>query len=129
MHLVDGSEPATHGSQAAVVDALAVSPQPPTIPGFSLQDRVVVITGGASGLGLVMGKGAVESGAHLAIVDINSSSFPPVPYSPLRRAQLAEARSEERISNEFLQRSRLMPRPRPCRSPTRRSTPRGPSPA
>ena len=83
MHLVDGSEPATHGSQAAVVDALAVSPQPPTIPGFSLQDRVVVITGGASGLGLVMGKGAVESGAHLAIVDINSSSSPPRSPTPL----------------------------------------------
>ncbi|SPN99833.1 related to D-arabinitol 2-dehydrogenase [Cephalotrichum gorgonifer] len=46
---------------------------PPTLPTFTLQDRVVVITGGASGLGLVMGKGVVESGAHLAIVDINET--------------------------------------------------------
>ena len=65
MHPVNGSAP------AAAAGAVA---QAPTIQGFTLQDRVVVITGGASGLGLVMGKGAVESGAHLAIVDINSTS-------------------------------------------------------
>lgn len=72
MHPVNGS---------ATVAAGAVA-QAPTIQGFTLQDRVVVITGGASGLGLVMGKGAVESGAHLAIVDINSTSLP-FPHSAL----------------------------------------------
>ncbi|CAI4211387.1 unnamed protein product [Parascedosporium putredinis] len=44
----------------------------PTLPIFTLNGRVVIVTGGASGLGLVMSKAIVESGANLAIVDINS---------------------------------------------------------
>lgn len=83
-NLVDGKPAApalerTNGETAvggaeAVVEALAqpAATKPSTLPTFSLQDRVVAITGGASGLGLVMGKGVVDSGAHLAIVDINS---------------------------------------------------------
>jgi NAD(P)-dependent dehydrogenase (short-subunit alcohol dehydrogenase family) len=43
----------------------------PTLATFSLQDRVGVVTGGARGLGLVMGQGMVISGADLAIVDLN----------------------------------------------------------
>ncbi|KAL2130821.1 hypothetical protein VTI74DRAFT_5913 [Chaetomium olivicolor] len=43
----------------------------PTLAAFSLQGRVGVVTGGARGLGLVMGQGMVISGADLAIVDIN----------------------------------------------------------
>ncbi|KAK0655933.1 hypothetical protein B0T16DRAFT_342436 [Cercophora newfieldiana] len=38
---------------------------------FSLQGKVGVVTGGARGLGLVMGQGMVISGAELAIVDLN----------------------------------------------------------
>lgn len=65
-------------------DPTAVSPsEPPVVPGggahglptlatFSLQGRVGVVTGGARGLGLVMGQGMVVSGADLAIVDLNS---------------------------------------------------------
>lgn len=44
----------------------------PTLATFSLQGRVGVVTGGARGLGLVMGQGMVVSGADLAIVDLNS---------------------------------------------------------
>ena len=44
-----------------------------TLPSFSLENRVAVITGGARGLGLVMGQAIVESGADLAIVDLNST--------------------------------------------------------
>ncbi|KAK0669570.1 putative D-arabinitol 2-dehydrogenase [Cercophora samala] len=43
----------------------------PTLPTFSLQGKVGVVTGGARGLGLVMGQGMVISGASLAIVDLN----------------------------------------------------------
>ncbi|KAK4246676.1 hypothetical protein C7999DRAFT_15228 [Corynascus novoguineensis] len=43
----------------------------PTLATFSLQGKVGVVTGGARGLGLVMGQGLVISGADLAIVDLN----------------------------------------------------------
>lgn len=53
-----------------------------TLASFSLEGRVGVVTGGARGLGLVMGQGMVISGANLAIVDLNSQ-FPPrlAPFS------------------------------------------------
>lgn len=47
----------------------------PTLASLSLEGKTVVITGGARGLGLVMGQGIVYSGANLAIVDLNSKSF------------------------------------------------------
>jgi len=43
----------------------------PTLATFSLQGRVSLVTGGARGLGLVMGQGLVISGSDLAIVDLN----------------------------------------------------------
>ncbi len=43
-----------------------------TLPTFSLEGKVAIITGGARGLGLVMGQALVASGADLAIVDLNS---------------------------------------------------------
>ncbi|ERF73099.1 hypothetical protein EPUS_06560 [Endocarpon pusillum Z07020] len=43
-----------------------------TLPSFSLEGRVAVVTGGARGLGLVMGQALVASGADLAIVDLNN---------------------------------------------------------
>lgn len=46
----------------------------PTLATFSLEGKVGVVTGGARGLGLVMGQGMVVSGADLAIVDMNSTS-------------------------------------------------------
>ncbi len=45
-----------------------------TLPSFSLERRVAVITGGARGLGLVMSQGLVISGADVAIVDLNRTS-------------------------------------------------------
>lgn len=42
-----------------------------TLPTFSLEGKVAVVTGGARGLGLVMGQALVASGADLAIVDLN----------------------------------------------------------
>ncbi|KAJ9155147.1 D-arabinitol dehydrogenase [Pleurostoma richardsiae] len=50
------------------VDGLSVSP---TLATFSLKGKVGLVTGGARGLGLVMGQGMVVSGADLAIVDLN----------------------------------------------------------
>lgn len=46
----------------------------PTLPSFSLDGRVGVVTGGARGLGLVMAQGMVFSGADVALVDMNSRS-------------------------------------------------------
>lgn len=43
-----------------------------TLASFSLEGKVGIVTGGARGLGLVMGQGMVISGANLAIVDMNS---------------------------------------------------------
>ncbi|KAF2834924.1 D-arabinitol dehydrogenase [Patellaria atrata CBS 101060] len=42
-----------------------------TLATFSLEGRVAVVTGGARGLGLVMSQGLVESGADVALVDLN----------------------------------------------------------
>ena len=43
-----------------------------TLDLFSLEGRTCVVTGGARGLGLVMAQGMIESGANVAIVDLNS---------------------------------------------------------
>ncbi|KAJ5647450.1 Glucose/ribitol dehydrogenase [Penicillium lividum] len=42
-----------------------------TLASFSLENKVSMVTGGARGLGLVMGQGLVASGSDLAIVDLN----------------------------------------------------------
>lgn len=47
-----------------------------TLASFSLDGRVGVVTGGARGLGLVMAQALVTSGAHVALVDMNSLFAP-----------------------------------------------------
>jgi D-arabinitol 2-dehydrogenase len=42
-----------------------------TLASFSLEGRNAVVTGGARGLGLVMAQALVESGADVALVDLN----------------------------------------------------------
>ena len=44
-----------------------------TLASFSLEGKTVVVTGAARGLGLVMAQACVESGADLAIIDLNES--------------------------------------------------------
>jgi hypothetical protein len=44
-----------------------------TLASFSLENKVSIVTGGARGLGLVMGQALVASGSNLAIVDLNST--------------------------------------------------------
>ena len=39
---------------------------------FSLEDRVAVVVGGASGLGAAIAAGIAQAGARIAVVDINS---------------------------------------------------------
>lgn len=89
----DKNEPAHAGSFARTDDSITVEYPPdhelpssepvtgagragmhvyPTLATFSLEGKVGVVTGGARGLGLVMGQGMVVSGADLAIVDMNS---------------------------------------------------------
>ncbi|KAG6295184.1 hypothetical protein E4U09_002339 [Claviceps aff. purpurea] len=55
----------------------------PTLPSFSLDGRVGVVTGGARGLGLVMAQGMVFSGADVALVDMNGEyCCSPLLYKP-----------------------------------------------
>jgi D-arabinitol 2-dehydrogenase len=89
--LREKKQPATPGSFARTDDSITVEyPEdhelPSSVPiqgrggqhmkrtlaSFSLEGKVGVVTGGARGLGLVMGQGMVISGANLAIVDMNS---------------------------------------------------------
>lgn len=49
-----------------------------TLASFSLENKVSVVTGGARGLGLVMGQALVASGSDLAIVDLNSMYYAPL---------------------------------------------------
>ncbi|KAJ5665529.1 Glucose/ribitol dehydrogenase [Penicillium maclennaniae] len=44
-----------------------------TLAQFSLENKVSIVTGGARGLGLVMGQGLIASGSDLAIVDLNKN--------------------------------------------------------
>lgn len=46
-----------------------------TLASFTLENRSVVVTGGARGLGLVMSQACVISGADVAIVDLNSKGI------------------------------------------------------
>ena len=46
-----------------------------TLPTFSLEGRVAVVTGGARGLGLVMAQSLAASGADVALVDLNGECF------------------------------------------------------
>jgi D-arabinitol 2-dehydrogenase len=43
-----------------------------TLASFSLEERTAVVTGGARGLGLVMAQALAQSGANVALVDLNS---------------------------------------------------------
>lgn len=43
----------------------------PTLSSFTLDGKVGVVTGGARGLGLVIGQGMVFSGSDVALVDMN----------------------------------------------------------
>ncbi|KAK7734725.1 hypothetical protein SLS53_007831 [Cytospora paraplurivora] len=63
-HDLPSSEPVTGAGRAGIHVY-------PTLATFSLEGNVGVVTGGARGLGLVMGQGMVVSGADLAIVDMN----------------------------------------------------------
>lgn len=59
-----------------------------TLASFSLEGKVGVVTGGARGLGLVMGQGMVISGANLAIVDMNSEYSCPNPLPRVYKGRL-----------------------------------------
>ncbi|KAM7211136.1 hypothetical protein V8F06_013491 [Rhypophila decipiens] len=65
------SEGTLPSSQPVSGAGLAGGKLVPTLAGLSLKGKVAVVTGGARGLGLVMGQGIVVSGADLAIVDLN----------------------------------------------------------
>ncbi|KAL5606358.1 hypothetical protein BROUX41_002775 [Berkeleyomyces rouxiae] len=55
--------------------ASIVSPaEAPTLSSFTLAGRVIIVTGGGSGLGAVMARAIVASGGSLAIADINPTA-------------------------------------------------------
>ncbi|KEZ39260.1 hypothetical protein SAPIO_CDS9932 [Scedosporium apiospermum] len=59
--LTSSEAPPLDGTPVASADLRSGLGAAPTLPVFTLNDRIVVVTGGASGLGLVMGKGIVET--------------------------------------------------------------------
>lgn len=67
-----------------------------TLATFSLDGKTAVVTGGARGLGLVMGQAIVESGGSLAIVDLNSE------YIRLHQRSLVANKSQRRRPNTRL---------------------------
>jgi NAD(P)-dependent dehydrogenase (short-subunit alcohol dehydrogenase family) len=72
-----------------------------TLASFSLEDRVAVITGGARGLGLVMGQALIASGADLAIVDLNKEE------AEHSAAQLVETFKKDNPNSEQYDRSKF----------------------
>ena len=42
---------------------------------MDLNQKVIVITGGAQGLGFAMAKGCAERGARLALIDMNADAL------------------------------------------------------
>lgn len=72
----------------------------PTLAAFSLQGNVGVVTGGARGLGLVMGQGMVVSGADLAIVDMNSKSCFPASARVGERVKETDVRADRETAED-----------------------------
>ncbi|KAK0703543.1 D-arabinitol dehydrogenase [Lasiosphaeria miniovina] len=75
----------------------------PTLASFSLQGKVGVVTGGARGLGLVMGQGMVISGADLAIVDLNKDEAARQAKSIVRmfKKEHPEAKKLPKVTTHF----------------------------
>jgi FlaA1/EpsC-like NDP-sugar epimerase len=48
-----------------------------TLESFSLEGKVCVVTGGASGIGLEICRAILESGGQVAIIDLSSTHKPP----------------------------------------------------
>lgn len=46
-----------------------------TLPSFSMEGKVAVVTGGARGIGLTLSQALMASGADVALVDMNSAYF------------------------------------------------------
>ncbi|MFV3016521.1 SDR family NAD(P)-dependent oxidoreductase, partial [Pseudomonas sp. KHB2.9] len=58
----------------------SVQPQPETAvfqhsAYAGIHDKVVVVTGGGSGIGLALAKGFARNGAHLLLIDINAQAM------------------------------------------------------
>ncbi|KPI41645.1 D-arabinitol 2-dehydrogenase [ribulose-forming] [Cyphellophora attinorum] len=66
-----------------------------TLATFSLEGRTAVITGGARGLGLVMGQALVNSGADLAIVDMNKEEAEHQTQAMIEQFKKENPKSEE----------------------------------
>jgi hypothetical protein len=67
------------GEVVPLVDNGELALEKPTLSTFSLACRVCVVTGGAQGLGLVMSRALVMSGASVALTDLQSN----IPMEPL----------------------------------------------
>ena len=63
----------------------------PTLTSFTLDGNVGIVTGGARGLGLVIGQGMVFSGSNLALVDMNRKFL----LASIRREAAAKNKTDE----------------------------------
>ncbi|KAF3940482.1 hypothetical protein ABW19_dt0206068 [Dactylella cylindrospora] len=108
----------THRHPAAVPEddpAKIQSHAKRTLPTFSLEGKTCVVTGGARGLGYVMAQAFVESGANLAIVDLNGEeaaksaqtllstfeSSNPSSHLPIITSHTCDVSSPESVTSAF----------------------------
>lgn len=71
---------------------------------MDLKDKVIVITGGAGGLGFSMAEMLAEKGALLAIIDLDSTiAEQAAKQLPNAKAYTANVTSEEQVENTFNQ--------------------------
>ena len=68
----------------------------PTLSTFTLDGNVGLVTGGARGLGLVIGQGMVYSGSDLALVDMNSEFLNLL----VMEVEFWRARANKRVAEE-----------------------------
>lgn len=68
---VDSSMHVSQPPDEEIPSTRLVQRQKRTLSSFSLEGKTAVVTGGARGLGYVMAQALVESGANVAIVDLN----------------------------------------------------------
>lgn len=85
--------------QLSVAHNGKLQPETPTLPSFSLVGRVCVVTGGAQGLGLVMSRALVLSGASVALVDLQSTFLLMYSQSVILIISFAEEKASREAEN------------------------------